>query len=92
MIPYTTQSEYGGFKFLIMRKITDLTREELIEVADLFLDRVHSDGFKSAEAKNFLNEDDYWFLGPPKENWKEDTIQYLNNKGFELPTNQIFKT
>lgn len=73
-----------------MKKLGELTREELIEIADLFLDQVHSDGFKSAEAKTLLTDKDYWFLGNPKPNWKQDITNYLTAKGYELPITKLF--
>ena len=74
----------------MMKKLKDLTNEELLEVAHLFINRVHSDGFKIAEAKDFLSPDYECFGSTPKENWKENTIKYLTDNGYELPSNRLF--
>ena len=75
-----------------MNDLKDLTREELLEIANLFLSEVHSDGFKVSEAKDFLFDEEYWFLRLPKPNWKENIAKYLTDKGYPLPNNKLFIT
>jgi hypothetical protein len=73
-----------------MRELKDLNKVELLEVADLFLNQAHSEGFKVAEAKDFLSESFPCFSSVPKPNWKEDVTKYLTNKGYQLPKNRFF--
>jgi hypothetical protein len=75
-----------------MKSLQELTNEQLLEVADLFLSRVHSDGFKIAEARDFVSDDYECFASPPRESWKEDVTKYLTDRGFELPNNRLFKS
>lgn len=55
-----------------------LTEQQLLEIYDLVFSSVHSNGFKTAEIKDLLFENSYWFMERPKENWKENTMKYLD--------------
>ena len=74
-----------------MNKLNTLNKIELLEIADLFLNQTHSEGFKAAEAKDFLSDDYECFSSNPKPTWKEDVIKYLKDKNYELPKNRLFK-
>ena len=74
-----------------MNDLKDLSREELIEIANLFLDETHSDGFKVAEAKDFLSDDYAFFFGITKPDWKENVTKYLTEKNYPLPNNRLFQ-
>ena len=43
-------------KIKYMKELKNLDRTELLEIANLFLNQTHSEGFKVAEAKDFLAE------------------------------------
>jgi len=73
-----------------LKKLTELTREELNEISDLFVDQTHSEGWKIAEAKDLMSEDYKCFIEKPKENWKENITEYLTKNGYELPKNRLF--
>jgi hypothetical protein len=75
-----------------MKDLKNLDRAELLEIANLFLNQTHSEGFKVAEAKDFLSDDYPCFSSVPKPTWKEDVIKYLTDKGYELPKNRLFET
>lgn len=61
----------------------NLNEKELLEIYDLVFTSVHSIGFKTAEIKTLLFDKDYWFMERPKENWKVDTMNYLDSIGFD---------
>lgn len=61
-----------------MIQVTDLTEQQLLEIYDLVFSSVHSNGFKTAEVKDLLFENGYFFLERPKDNWKNDLMSYLD--------------
>lgn len=73
-----------------MKNLSELTKEELLEIADLFVSKTHSEGWKTAEAKDLMKESYTNFIEIPKSHWKENIISYLTKKGYALPTNRLF--
>lgn len=74
-----------------MKKLTELTDQELLEISNLFIQKIHSDSWKIAEAKDLMKDDYNSFIELPKEEFKESIISYLSVRGFELPKNRFFK-
>lgn len=74
-----------------MKSLKELSNEELIEISDLFLNYPHSDGFRISEAKDIFTDWYLCFSSIPKQNWKENIIKYLTDKGYELPKNKLFE-
>ena len=68
-----------------------MTREQLVECYDVVFSCVHSDGFKEAEIKDLLYDEDYRFGYKPKENWKSSLTLKLKEFGVEFP-NHLSKT
>lgn len=64
-----------------MKKET-LTVDELIYIYDLVFSTVHSDGFKIAEARSLLYDQEYWFAEKPKDGWKDSVLSYLDSIDF----------
>ena len=75
-----------------MNELKNLNREELLEIAEMFLNQTHSEGFKVAEAKDFLSDDYPCFSSVPKLSWKEDVTKYLTDKGYMVPKNRLFES
>jgi len=64
--------------------MSDLTTQQLLEIYDLVFSDIHSEGFKTSEIKALLFDNTYWFLKRPKENWKENLVQYLNSINYDM--------
>jgi hypothetical protein len=63
----------------------NLTDEQLIEIYHIVFSQIHSNGFMTAEVKDLLFQNDYWFLQRPnKLDWYDDVIEYLNGIGYDL--------
>lgn len=60
-----------------------LTDEQLIEIYHIVFEEIHSDGFMTAEVKDLLFDDEYWFLCRPKLNWYKNVIEYLNKINYD---------
>lgn len=61
----------------------NLTEEQLLEIYDLVFTTIHSVGFKTSEIKTLLFDKEYWFMERPKENWKEDIMNYLDTINYD---------
>lgn len=73
-----------------MKKLSELTNTELLEIADLFVKSTHSQGWKIAESKSLMSDDYTNFIEYTKDNCKQDIISYLTNKGYPLLNNRLF--
>ena len=62
---------------------TVLTTDQLLSIYDLVFSSVHSNGFKTAEIKTLLFDDEYWFLEQPKEDWYSGIMSYLEVIGYD---------
>ena len=82
-ISFLKEREEGLVKRIKQLLNVKLTDEQLIEIYHIVFTDIHSPGFMTAEIKNLLFESDYWFLQPPRKNWKEDLINYLADTDFD---------
>lgn len=73
-----------------MKNYSELTEEQTKELFKIVFESNHSNGFMKAEVKDMLTDPDYWFNEYPKENYKENVINYLKENNFELPTTKIW--
>ncbi|MDR6734200.1 hypothetical protein [Sphingobacterium sp. 2149] len=73
-----------------MKKLSELTEIQMFDLFAITFSSNHSPGFKTAEVKTMLTDQDYWFLERPKEGYKEAVLDYLKENGFELPVTSIW--
>ncbi len=61
----------------------ELSELQLQNIYDLVFLSVHSEGFRRAEVKNLLFDNEYWFLEKPREKWEENLMNYLKEINFD---------
>jgi len=64
----------------------NLTDEQKIEIYKIVFPHIHSPGFMTAEVKNLLFEDDYWFIERPNMGWDVKLDEYLSKINFDKST------
>jgi len=68
--------------FLPLEKV-EFTEEQLIEMYNLVFKSPKSNGFMTAEMKDLLFDEGYWFMESKQDNWEEN----LKNKLIEFGVN-----
>jgi hypothetical protein len=61
----------------------ELSEPQLQNIYDLVFLSVHSDGFRRAEVKDLLFDDEYFFIEKTKEKWEENLMNYLKEINFD---------
>lgn len=61
----------------------ELTKKQYVECYDCVFTKIHSDGFKAAEMKDLINDENYSFLELPKEGWRKALTLKLKEMGFD---------
>jgi hypothetical protein len=61
----------------------ELSELQLQNIYDLVFLSVHSDGFRRAEVKDLLFDDEYFFIEKTKEKWEENLMNYLKEINFD---------